>query len=207
MQGEKAAAWKAKTSAKNSKPSCRQIEITFGSLNFVEPEHQCSLLQRRAGHVCLASVSLRNHPPRNGGMVQPLPPLYSVSRDLITYVACGAVAVLTDFIIYIGMLKLGAGYELAYPVGYLSGTGLSFVLNRAITFRVYDATLARMFLFFGVAFVGYCVSYGVLFLLIEIVHFGPVSAKVCTLAVVLVIQFSLNRAVTFRGGPPLTIKN
>ncbi len=92
----------------------------------------------------------------------------------------------------------GVGYQLANAAGYAVGTLISFVLNRHFTFQTYDRTLLRLLMFFGMAFIGYLSSSALLWLLVSTLKINPILAKVATLGFVLVLQFSLNRAITFR---------
>ena len=121
----------------------------------------------------------------------------AVSREFVIYTLCGAAAVTTDFVIYLGLLHLNVGYGVAYLAGYVGGTLLSFVLNRSITFRVHDAMFRRMIVFFCVAAVGYVTSYVALYLMIEASGIDVITAKILSLAVVLVTQFLLNKLITF----------
>jgi putative flippase GtrA len=113
---------------------------------------------------------------------------------------CGGSGVTLDFLAFSGLVYLGVWYQLANIVGYAAGTLLSFFLNRAITFGVYDAPVRRFLSFAGVAVVGYVISSAVLWLLVERLGIHPMVAKIMTLFVVLATQFSLNTLITFRQG-------
>jgi putative flippase GtrA len=119
-------------------------------------------------------------------------------RKLILYALCGGSGVLLDFAAYMALLAFEVNYQVANACGYFAGTLLSFALNRHFTFQTYDNTLRRLAMFFAAAGVGYLISTIVLWLLIERIGLNPLLAKIATLGVVLVVQFSLNRAITFR---------
>jgi len=119
-------------------------------------------------------------------------------RKLVLYAICGGSGVLLDFATYTTLLAFSINYQAANACGYLAGTLLSFALNRHFTFQTYDNTLRRLALFFAAAGVGYVISSIALWLLIDRVGLNPLLAKIATLGVVLVVQFSLNRAITFR---------
>jgi len=118
--------------------------------------------------------------------------------QFVRYALCGGLGVLLDVTLFWVITGLGVDYQIANVVGYASGTLLSFVLNRHFTFQKYDETFRRMGLFFGVAGVGYAVSAVTLWFLVEKLGILPILAKLVTLCLVLVIQFSLNRSITFR---------
>lgn len=119
-------------------------------------------------------------------------------RKFFLYAACGGAGVLADLAVYAALLHFGIGYQKANLTGYLLGTLLSFTLNRRFTFGIYDQTLRRLALFFGVAAFGYGVSTLLLWILVEAGDLHPLIAKLLTLPVVLLVQFTLNRSITFR---------
>ena len=118
--------------------------------------------------------------------------------QFISYALCGGMGVLLDLGVYGSLVHSGVAYQEANVAGYCMGTLLSFALNRALTFKVMDRVVHRMALFFGTAAVGYGVSAFALWILVEHLGLGPLLAKIATLGVVLIVQFSLNRAMTFR---------
>jgi len=119
-------------------------------------------------------------------------------RQLLLYAICGGTGVLTDLAIYTALVQNDINYQAANAAGYAAGTLASFFLNRHFTFKVYDRALQRLVLFFGAAFVGYLISSALLWALVSAAHIHPLPSKLATLVVILVLQFSLNRAITFR---------
>lgn len=119
-------------------------------------------------------------------------------RQFVVYALCGGTGVCSDLAIYAALVAFGVNYQLANAAGYAVGTLVSFALNRHFTFQSYDRTLLRLALFFGTALIGYLVSTLLLWVMVSRLDMNVFLAKLATLAVVLVIQFSLNRAVTFR---------
>lgn len=119
-------------------------------------------------------------------------------RKLVLYGVCGGSGVALDFFLYSMLLLAGVWYQIANIVGYIAGTLLSFVLNRAITFQVRDAPLRRLAMFLGVAAIGYTLSIAILWLLVDQLAVGPLMAKAVSLVAVVVTQFGLNYLITFR---------
>lgn len=119
-------------------------------------------------------------------------------RQFFLYAICGGAGVLADLCIYSGLVLAGINYLIANTAGYAVGTLVSFTLNRHFTFQTYDSMLRRLSLFFGVALAGYLVSSAALWLLISQLTVNVLIAKILTLLIVLALQFSLNRAITFR---------
>jgi putative flippase GtrA len=118
--------------------------------------------------------------------------------QFLRYALCGGFGVLLDVTLFWLITWAGVGYQIANVFGYASGTIMSFILNRHFTFQSYDETFRRMGLFALVAGVGYTASAVTLWFLVERLDVPPLYAKIATLFLVLVIQFSLNRSITFR---------
>lgn len=117
--------------------------------------------------------------------------------QFLLYCLCGGLGVTIDYGIYHLVLTQGIGYQVANVLGYLGGTLVSFSLNRIITFRVKDQVFRRLVIFLGVAAVGYLSSACVLWLLVVVMQIDARIAKLLTLPLVVIIQFSLNRRLTF----------
>jgi len=131
-----------------------------------------------------------------------LPPL---GQRFAKYAICGAAAVSLDFSVYSGLIWFGAvDYQVANLISTMLGLSLSFTLNRAFTFQVFDAPLRRAAMFFAVGFVGYILASIMLHLLIEQLHMNAFVAKVLALAVAVATQFTLNSLVTFKPHPSST---
>ena len=119
-------------------------------------------------------------------------------KKLAFYCICGGTGLITDFLIFTVLVYLGVHYQISNTMGYATGTIVSFFLNRAITFNVLDKMLTRLFLFFCVATIGYLGSLLLLWILVELISMEPVSSKLVSLPIIVIIQFSLNKLVTFR---------
>lgn len=103
-----------------------------------------------------------------------------------------------DYLAYSSALAFGLWYQSANILGYLSGSIISFFLNRIITFDIKDKLGHRFAMFLGVAAVGFSISALLLWLMIDVIAMDPKVAKLLTLPVVVVVQFSLNRRITFK---------
>lgn len=118
--------------------------------------------------------------------------------QFLLYCICGGIGVLSDYSVFYIAITMGGGYQASNAVGYLTGTLVSFVLNRKITFDVRDQTTRRLAMFLGVAGIGFITSALLLELLVNLLAVDARYAKILTLPVVVVLQFSLNRWITFR---------
>lgn len=120
-------------------------------------------------------------------------------RQFLFYCVIGASGVALDFGIYSLLVKLKLlDYQAANAVGYASGTLLSFFLNAKFNFRVADKIPLRLASFFGIAFLGWLVSAGLLHLFVGRFGFDKYLSKLATLVIVVLLQYNLNRRLSFR---------
>ena len=120
-------------------------------------------------------------------------------KQFLLYCIIGAGGVSLDFGIYSLLVKTRLlEYQPANAISYACGTLLSFALNTRYNFRVADKIAWRLASFFGVAFLGWLVSAGLLHLLIGGLGFDKYLSKFATLAVVVLLQYNLNRLLSFR---------
>ena len=120
-------------------------------------------------------------------------------KQFLLHCVIGASGVTLDFGIYSLLVKTRLlDYQAANAVGYSSGTLLSFILNARFNFRVTDKIHLRLTSFFSIAFLGWLVSAGLLHLLIGRFNFDKYLSKFATLIVVVLLQYNLNRLLSFR---------
>lgn len=120
-------------------------------------------------------------------------------KQFLLYCVIGASGVILDFGIYSLLVKTRLlDYQAANAAGYSSGTLLSFCLNAGFNFRVTDRIPLRLISFFSVALLGWLISAGLLHLLIGRFDFDKYLSKLATLFVVLLLQYNLNRLLSFR---------
>lgn len=120
-------------------------------------------------------------------------------KQFLLYCVIGASGVTLDFGIYSLLVKTQLlDYQAANAIGYASGTLLSFVLNARFNFRVTDRIVLRLLAFFSVAFLGWLASAGLLHLLVGRLGFDKYLSKLATLVVVVLLQYNLNRLLSFR---------
>lgn len=123
-----------------------------------------------------------------------------MTTQFLLYCLCGGIGVASDYATFLLFLSLFEGYQAANALGYLVGTLVSFTLNRHFTFGVRDRVALRLTSFLTVATLGYLASAFCLWLLVEFASIDERIAKILTLPVVVALQFTLNRLVTFRTG-------
>ena len=120
-------------------------------------------------------------------------------KQFLLYCIIGLSGTLLDFSVFslIRKAKL-LDYQAANAISYASGTLLSFILNARFNFRVTDKIPLRLVCFFGVALLGYSVSAGLLYEFVGVYGFNEYLSKAATLVVVVILQYNLNRRISFR---------
>lgn len=117
---------------------------------------------------------------------------------ILFYGAIGAFSVGVDVAVFTGLRFFGISPTIAQAVSYLSGTFVSFSLNAVFNFRVTTALTRRLILFLSIALINSMLSSWVLELLIAAAFLHELVLKVLVTAPFLVLQYVLNRHVTFR---------
>jgi putative flippase GtrA len=122
-----------------------------------------------------------------------------IRRQFIAYCLIGASGATLDFLVYSLLLReTRLHYEVANAVGYASGTVLSFFLNAHFNFKTRNWLAMRFVLFCGVAFLGWAISAGILYATVDWLMWNKYLAKLATIAVVVLLQYNLNRLISFR---------
>jgi len=104
-----------------------------------------------------------------------------------------------DFLVYSLLVKeTHLHYEVANAIGYASGTVLSFFLNAHFNFKTRDSLSLRFLLFCGVAFLGWALSAGILYLTVGHLGWNKYLAKLVTIMAVVLLQYNLNRLISFK---------
>ena len=118
-------------------------------------------------------------------------------QQFLLYCLCGGIGVSSDYAVFYVAVTAGVWYQGANLFGYVAGTLVSFALNRVLTFGMRDRVMQRLAMFLGVASVGFGASALMLWLLVQQLQVDPRLAKLLTLPMVVVLQFTLNRRLTF----------
>jgi putative flippase GtrA len=125
------------------------------------------------------------------------------NRRLVLYCLIGSTGATLDFLIYSSLVRwAGVHVQAANAVGYAAGTTLSFTLNALFNFKTRDWLPLRLISFFGVAFLGWAASASVLYVTIEQFGWNKYVAKMATMVVAVLLQYNLNRLISFRSSKP-----
>ena len=120
-------------------------------------------------------------------------------RNLILYGVIGCFCAALDF----GIFTLLCHYEVmpylwANVVSVSIGLTVSFMLNRSINFKVKDKTTQRFLSFYVIGLIGLGISSLMLWLMVDMMHWDKMMCKLVAILFVALIQFLLNKFITFR---------
>ncbi len=119
-------------------------------------------------------------------------------RQFLFYCVIGGSGTALTCVLYALLVQtVGLGVQAANAVGYAAGTLLSFVLNARFNFLVADRIARRLSAFFTVAFFGWLASAGLLYLFVGLWKWNAIYAYVIVIFVVVLLQYNLNRLVSF----------
>jgi len=119
-------------------------------------------------------------------------------RQFILYAGIGLVGVTIDYIAYaIGVKVIGLGLLTANLISVSLGIINNFILNTKYNFKKKDNILLRFCLFFIVGLCGLLISDLLLIAFHYWLNFSPLISKLMTLPFVLIIQYVVNKLVTF----------
>lgn len=125
--------------------------------------------------------------------------IYTKRRNLIIYIVIGVVGIILDVgAFYVLNRLLGVNLTIASILSSIVGIVNNFTLNLVFNFKKKDAVLKRFASFFTIAMFGLVIGT----VLINIFNVGlgidSVAAKIISLFVVFVIQYTLNKKISFK---------
>ena len=124
---------------------------------------------------------------------------YDRFRNLILYGLIGGFCAALDFGIYTALCYWNIiPYLWANIISIHVGIFTSFVLNRAVNFKVKDKTATRFLSFYAVGLTGLGISELMLYLMVTIGGWNEVLCKLLSIVVVALVQFVLNKYITFK---------
>lgn len=125
--------------------------------------------------------------------------LYSRFRNLILYGIIGGFCAALDFGVYTALCYFDImPYLWANIISIHVGIFMSFFLNRSLNFKVKDKAAQRFLSFYAVGLTGLGISEGMLYLMVTKGGWNEIACKLVSIVVVALIQFLLNKFITFR---------
>ena len=118
--------------------------------------------------------------------------------QMIRYGIIGAFCALLDFGLFTLLFReFGIEKYIANAISIHAGIASSFLLNRKLNFKQLDRPLLRSFIFYGVALLGLSLSQLILYIG-GVIQFPVIPSKLISIPIIALLQFVLNRNVTFR---------
>lgn len=119
-------------------------------------------------------------------------------RHLITYGIIGALSASVDFGVFSLLVYCGQRVILANVIGVNIGIAMSFCLNRSLNFKMTDRTGQRFVRFYIIGLIGLLISTTLLYMAVDVMSLDKLCSKLATIIVVALIQFFLNKNITFK---------
>jgi len=127
--------------------------------------------------------------------------LWQKSKNFIKYCIIGVSGATLDFLLYTFLINVfSIHYLIANVISTVLGITNNFFLNAFFNFKVSDNLIKRFISFFSIGIFGMIISEFLLYLLIDKYSTNEIIAKIITIFVITIIQFSLNKLITFKKG-------
>ena len=125
--------------------------------------------------------------------------LWDKYKELIKYCIIGCCGALLDFIAYTILVScFGINYLIANALSVTVGITNNYFLNAYLNFKVTDNLFKRFLSFYIVGMIGLLISEALLYMLVDIMNINSIISKIITIFVITIIQFLLNKTITFK---------
>lgn len=123
---------------------------------------------------------------------------YPILKEGFLYGIIGLISSSIDSLTYFLLRSFSINLYVANFVGINVGITISFLCNTFINFKQKDHLLKRGISFFSVGYVGLCISMLIMNIFVENMHFNEVFVKIASIIFVAIVQFVLNKLITYR---------
>ena len=121
-------------------------------------------------------------------------------REMVLYGIIGVISSSTDALTFYIFIKLSIPMLLSNFISTNIGITISFLLNSFINFKKTDKLLKRAISFYMVGYFGLLLSTVILYIFVEKLGFNEMLVKIVSIVLVAIIQYILNKFLTYRGG-------
>lgn len=124
-------------------------------------------------------------------------------KTFVLYGIIGGASASLDFMIYSFILYFRplSNVLLVNAFSVVCGILCSFILNRQFNFKVKDKTVKRFMLFFATGILGLIISSILIYLTVDCWNLNKLFSKIITIGIVSIIQFLINKSITFKSEP------
>ena len=124
--------------------------------------------------------------------------IFNKHRHFILYGIIGATSAGLDFVAFSILCYATVNYQIANVISTHLGIFCSFLLNRHFNFKIKDRFLKRFLSFYVIGLVGLALTWLLLFVSVELLSINELIAKLIAIFAVAVVQFFLNKFITFK---------
>ena len=125
--------------------------------------------------------------------------LYTRYRQLFWYCVIGCSGAALDFVVFYLLVNFASyHHQLANFISISCGIVNNFMLNYFFNFKSGNRIWLRLLSFYAVGMVGWALSAAMLYILVDKLALLPVVAKLLTIFVVTIVQYVLNKSLSFR---------
>ncbi|MBN2461366.1 MAG: GtrA family protein [Candidatus Cloacimonetes bacterium] len=122
-----------------------------------------------------------------------------ILRQMVLYALIGLSGMLLDFAVYYLLSSLvGIHYLIANIISVILAITNNYLLNLHFNFRTFNRIYRRYITFLMIGLAGLVISSVMVTLFIEQMAIDKITAKVYSIVFVVIIQFLLNKFITFR---------
>ena len=123
---------------------------------------------------------------------------YPILKEGFLYGIIGLTTSTIDSLTFFGLRTIGINLFLANFIGINVGITLSFLLNTFLNFKQTDHLIKKAVSFFSVGYIGLCISMLIMWLFVEQLKWNEIWVKIASIIIVAIIQFILNKLITYR---------
>ncbi len=123
---------------------------------------------------------------------------YPILREGFFYGIIGITTSTIDSLTFFVLRTVKVNLFLSNFIGVNVGILLSFLLNTFLNFKQTDHLLKKALSFFSVGYIGLCISMFIMWLFVEEFHWREFWVKIASIIIVAIIQFILNKLITYR---------
>lgn len=121
-------------------------------------------------------------------------------KEIFVYGVIGGISAGLDSILFAIISTIGVNLYIANFISVNIGIITSFILNTYFNFKIKDNIRKRLIRFFAVGYVGMSISTLMLYIGKEMWEMDEILVKLISVVIVAIIQFILNKLITYRKG-------
>lgn len=130
-------------------------------------------------------------------MIKQIIKKYPILKEIFLYGIIGALSAGLDSCTYIGLRRMNIKLYTANFISINLGITLSFFLNTYFNFKRTDKICKRAISFYSIGYIGLMLSMLILFIGTNLLQRNETITKLCSVVIVAVFQFVLNKLITF----------